>query len=174
MDDYLNYLKNPKLIFTSIDYSLFHQRRAYVENFVGMKSGDLDPVNNDWEPNSEQRIQSDSANYYKNSINKFYKRSPIPQISKSQIDVSKERYLKKIYFLFQKHNTKYKIVVAPLYDQVAINPKDLSIITGIFGKADVFDYSGVNSITNNKFNYSSDVIHYRKKVGNLIFKTIYK
>ena len=36
------------------------------------------------------------------------------------------------------------------------------------------DYSGTNAITQNIFNYGSDVIHYRKKVENLIYKEIYR
>ena len=173
INNYLVYLKDPRLVLTSVDYSLFHQQRGYMKDFVGMKPGDLDPINNDWEPNSEQKILADSANYYRNSAYKFYERPAIQQISKKQIDAPKEDYLKKIYALLLKHHTKYRIVIAPLYDQVKMNPTDMQIITRIFGPSNVFDFSGINGITNDKTNYNSDVIHYRKKVGKRIFKIIY-
>ena len=45
-----------------------------MKNFVGMKKGDLDPVNNDWLPESEKFINKDSVAYYKGTSEKFYKR----------------------------------------------------------------------------------------------------
>jgi hypothetical protein len=171
---FISYLENPKLILTSIDYKLFHKQRAYMEGFVNMKKGDLDPVNNDWLPNSEKNILRDSATYYKAAEGKFYKRPTVQTYAKKQITPKKVGYLYKIAAILQKHHTNYKVVIAPLYDQVKLNPADLAILYQVFGKQHVYDYAGINAITNNPFNYGNDVVHYRKKVGNLIFKEIYR
>lgn len=174
MNDYFAYLKDPLLILTSIDYTLFHKQRRYMENFFHMDKSDLDPVNNDWYPNSEENILVDSISYYKGSENKFYKRSPVQKFAKVQISKKKEQYLLKIFTVFKRCRTNYKIVIAPLYDQIKLNPQDILVLDNIFGKSNVYDYSGINEITNNQFNYDKDVVHYRKKVGNLIYKEIYR
>jgi hypothetical protein len=171
---FMNYIENPRLIITSIDYKLFHKQRGYMDNFVDMKKGDLDPVTNDWFPNSEKNILRDSVAYYKAAEGKFYKRPAEQTYAKTQITRKKTNYLYKIAIILQKHHTNYKIVIAPLYDQVKLNPADLAILWRVFGRQRVYDYSGINAITNNRFNYGSDVVHYRKKAGNLMFKEIYR
>ncbi len=174
INDFLYYLKTPGLIITSLDYTLFHKKRNYMDGFIGMKPGDLDPVNNDWQPNAEKTITADSVAYYKNSLSKFYARPLVEKIAGGQINREKEQCLYNIQAIFKKHATNCKIVIGPLYDQVKLNPKDLAILDKVFGKSNVYDYSGINEITNNKFNYGADVVHYRKKVGDLIYKEIYK
>lgn len=172
--DYLYYLKTPRLFITSVDYTLFHKQRTYMTGFAGMASGDPDPVTNDWTPNSELSITLDSANYYKNTDTIFYKRPSQQQYAVRQIDMIQYPFLLKIAALLKKHNTVYKIVIAPLYDQIKINPRDLQALNQMFTAANVYDYSGINSITANKYNYNSDAYHYRKRVGNLIYRQIYE
>ncbi|MBS1533002.1 MAG: hypothetical protein JSU01_22065 [Bacteroidetes bacterium] len=172
--DYLNYLQSPKLILSSIDYAIFHKQRGYMDGFVGMKPGDLDTITNDWDPRSDEKIDTDSANYYRNSLPKFYRRPTQQQVSKALVTDSVLYFLNQIELIFNRHKTNYKVVIAPLYDQIKINPTDLKQLDDVFGQENVFDYSGINAITNNKFNYGSDILHYRKKVGNLIFKEVYR
>jgi len=171
LSDFRQYLRNPRLVITSLDYKLFKKKRHYMKGFVGMKKGDLDPINNDWRNKDIDLI--DSASYEKNK-EKFYIRSIKERYSVSQIFSYEKLLLLKISYLFQKHNTNCKIIISPLYDQIKINQDDLLILQKIFGPRNVFDYSGINYITNNKYNYSIDVIHYKKRIGNLIFKEIYK
>jgi hypothetical protein len=174
MNDYINYLQSPRLILTSVDYQLFHKKRAYMEGFMGLQKDDWNPVNNDWEPNSEKKINADSVGYYKNSSTLFYSRPAAQQFSSKRINATNANYLHKIMGLLKKHHAKYKIVIAPLYDQIKLNPQDHITLNNIFGIDNVYDYSGVNAITNNMYNYNADVVHYRKKVGDLIFKEIYQ
>ena len=170
---FFSYLTNPLLILTSIDYSIFHKKRGYMKDFVGMKPDDLDPVTNDWMVHSEETIKSDSIGYYKNCLHKFYPRSKEQLYYNRQISREEEIYLLGINHIFQKHGTHFKIVIAPLYDQKKFNTEDLSLLRTIFDSTNVFDFSGINAITNDYHNYASDAIHYRKKIGNLIFKEVY-
>jgi len=51
--------------------------------------------------------------------------------------------------------------------------KDIQTLQTIFGKENVYDYSGINDITNSIYNYNNDVKHYRKRTGSKIFDDIY-
>ncbi len=172
--DYLYYLKTPLLVITSVDYALFQKRRGYMAGFAGMTVKDLDPVNNDWNPGSEAYIAADSANYYKNADAVFYKRPVNQQYADKQIDAAQQKVLLKIAGLLNKNHTNYIIVIAPLYNQVKLNPADLELLNHIFAAGQVYDYAGINSITANRYNYNNDVSHYRKRVGDYIYKEIYK
>jgi len=174
MKDYINYLRTPRLVIESVDYYIFHKQRAYMKEFVDNQWDGQDPVTNDWYPHSEETILKDSANYYKNSWGKFYARPAKQQFSKVQITKDCRGYLDKINVILKKHKATCKIVIAPLYDQIKINPEDKAVLDSLFGRENVFDYSGINVITQDKFNYGSDVSHYRKKVGNIIYREIYK
>jgi len=170
---FLHYLTDPLLIVTSVDYKIFHKKRFYMKGFIDMTNDDLDEVTNDWMVNSEKEILSDSAHFYGSCKNKFYTRSRTQEFYKKQISEEEKIYLLKIKKILDNHKSDCKIVIAPLYNQKKFNPVDLSILYSVFHVENVFDYSGINEITNDYHNYSSDVLHYRKKVGNLIFKEIY-
>ncbi len=170
----VNYYEDPLTVITSIDFSLFHKRRKYMTKFIGMKAGDLNPINNDWLPNSEKQILSDSVSYYNHTIlKKFYNRSTIQRYAPKQITRQQEFFLMKIKGIFTKKHTRYKIIISPLYDQLKFNPVDFTLLTRIFGSENIYDYSGINSKTNNIYNYNNDVIHFRKKLANTIFHEIY-
>ncbi|RWY50215.1 hypothetical protein [Mucilaginibacter gilvus] len=171
--DYLYYVKTPHLFISSVDYAIFKKQRSYMNGFVGMKNTDIDPINNDWFPLSEQEIQHDTAAYYKDTEWKFYKRPIVQQYSYGQLNAKQISYLMKIAALFRKHHTNYKIVISPLYSQKQLSKQDLRFMKTIFKADNVHDYSGINAITNNQFNYCNDVIHYRKKVGNIIMRELY-
>ncbi len=74
--------------------------------------------------------------------------------------------------IFDKYNTDYKIVINPAYDQRYLNTADVKELKLIFGETKVFDYSGINEITNNISNYYEPE-HCRPFVGEKILKEIY-
>lgn len=174
LQHYYNYIQNPRMVFTSVDYYIFGKKRSYMQGFIGQSKGDINPINNDWEPASDLKINSDSINYYSNSANNFYKRPAKLQISKQVIGKIQIGVIHHILTILKKNKAKYTIVISPLYDQIKINPNDIDVLEKIFGKNNIYDFSGINYLTNNKFNYASDAFHYRKRVGNRIFKEIYK
>ena len=59
-----------------------------------------------------------------------------------------------------------------MYDQKKLNIEDLSILNALFGKENVFDFSGINQITNNLYNYY-ETSHYRPHVAKKIIDEIY-
>jgi hypothetical protein len=81
--------------------------------------------------------------------------------------------MEKISEIFKKQKTNYRIVLYPLYNQFKLNPDDLVKLYEIFGKENVFDYSGINRITND-IHYYYESEHCRPSAGSLILSEIYK
>ena len=75
--------------------------------------------------------------------------------------------------IFRKHKTNFKIVLYPLYNQTKTNTADLLKLYEIFGRDNVFDYSGINVITENIHNYYESE-HCRPTAGRMILTEIYK
>jgi hypothetical protein len=171
--DFINFLQSPELIIESIDYYTFHKRRKYMKGFVDPQLGRLDPINCDWSVNADSIIFLDSAEYYKNSKSAFYER-PINQIYSDQlINKQMQEQLKAIAQIFKEHKTNYKIIISPLYDQIKINPTDYKLLQSIFNPENIYDFSGINDITNNMYNYNKDAYHYRNRTGDYLLKTLY-
>lgn len=93
---------------------------------------------------------------------------PLARITANQL-----KMLHEIKAIFIKHNTIYKFVISPLYNQVNFNKRDLNILNRIFGNDKVFDFSGINDLTKPKTNYY-EFSHYRPKVGEQIMNRIYE
>ena len=172
LSDFITYLNSPTLLMKSVDYKLFHKQRKYMDGFVGMQKEDWDPVTNDWYPREDEKVL-DTATYYGKHMRVFYKRPPFQQYEKKQIDEFQENILLKMAAIFKKHHTNYKFIIAPLYNQKKMDTTDLKLLQLIFNKESIYNYSGINDITNNIYNFSNDSIHYRPVVGKLIFKEIY-
>lgn len=88
------------------------------------------------------------------------------------IVIKQRKMLEEMMQTFKKHHTDYKIVINPLFDQIKLNPRDLDILREIFGKENVFDFSGTNEITVDCYNYYEDS-HYRPHIARNILKRIY-
>ncbi|MCX6296671.1 MAG: hypothetical protein NTX97_11510, partial [Bacteroidetes bacterium] len=74
--------------------------------------------------------------------------------------------------ILKSHNTQYKIVISPLYNQEKLDPGDLNYLVNLFGGENVFDFSGINFITNDFHNYY-ETSHYRPFVCDYILNIIY-
>jgi len=162
------------LIPSSVDYKIFKTKRSYMKYFIGMKGDAVNPINNDFGPNSENEILPDSTAYYSKSLNKFYSRPTLEKQCEIQISPNDSLMMQKINSIFRKQKTNVKIIIGPLYNQARFNYKDIQILKAIFGAENIFDFSGINAITNDMYSYTNDAIHYRKRTGNRILKSIYK
>jgi len=171
--DFIEYIRDPKLVITSIDYYFFQTRRGYMDGFVEPKYGGLDPINCDWRLEAEQEIITDSANYYDRCRHLFYQRPKEQVYAKQQITPELVKYLQTIRRIFDKHNTKYKVIISPLYNQVRLDPADMAKLTKTFETQNIFDYSGINYITQNMYNFGEDVLHYRVRTGDMLLKDVY-
>ena len=123
---------------------------------------------------AEELLESDADAYYSslNEMYRLYERNGRDSILQPVIKEPQKNALKEIKLLLAEHSTDCRIVISPLYNQIALNPQDLKCLKEIFGEDKVFDFSGVNEYTNDASNYYENS-HYRPKLCNVILKQIY-
>ena len=102
-----------------------------------------------------------------------YKNTAAMNFYPAVIKDKQKRLLKEIYEILIRNKTVYRIVISPLYNQFEFNPGDYNYLCSLFGKKNVYDFSGTNEITNNIINYYDDK-HYRPHVAKYILDVIYK
>ena len=81
--------------------------------------------------------------------------------------------LQQIATILKKRHCSYKIVLSPIYNQLKLANTDMAYIKQLFGSENIYDFSGINAITNNYTNYYEDS-HYRHKVARQILDSIYR
>jgi transposase len=104
---------------------------------------------------------------------RFGKRPRLEQQSRPLITPEFEDILNKIAQLLKKHKTNFKIIITPAYNQIRINEADLALIEKIFLKENVFNFSGKNIFTEDKYNFS-DINHFDEIVGWKMLDEIYR
>jgi len=132
-----------------------------------------DPVTNEM---YNERFENQIANgtYYTKEVRSiFYKRDTVQYYYSPRIKDIQKKLLTQIAAILKKQGTHYKIVINPLYDQKKLNRKDIEYLEELFGKNNVYDYSGINVYTNNYQNYY-EITHYRPNVASAIMNEIYK
>lgn len=103
---------------------------------------------------------------------KFKERPKIEKMIPKVISVDKRIILDKIASVLKAKNTNYKIVITPTYNQLLIYKEDFKILQQIFGEENVYNYSGKNELTKDKYNFM-DINHFDLNVGNKIIMDIY-
>lgn len=167
-----NYLKHHFFI-RYLDYKISDKNTRQRGENMDFIEVSVDSVSNHlYRKDLDLRIEKDSLLYYEQANYMFYERSNQLQYSEDQIDARMESMFREMKIIFDKHKTNYKIVISPLYNQRKTNHHDLELLQSIFGREQVYDFSGINSITNNKFNYYENS-HYRPLVGSFIMDSIY-
>jgi hypothetical protein len=182
---YVCYLKHYKtFFFSTLDFNklkILFGFRPDLESFPNSKS--------DKETNDPFHVCSDSViNSYGNSpftklylhrmdsLKKtgfFYSRPKSEIVKDPQVSLGEKAIMKKIREIFNKHHTKYYIIITPLYDQMKFNSSDRQAINEFFGKKNVFDFSGINEITSNEYNYH-DLKHFQPYVSKNMVDSILK
>ena len=166
---------NYKFLFAYVDYSFSNKYKEYMGKLI--RDSKYPEISNDTNCDIwygyDKHIKTDSLGYYKGLIDKgvFYKR-PIKKTWDSEITKLETTQLESIKAIFKKHNTNYKIVVSPVYDQIPLEEKQVELLNKIFGKENVYNFSGINELTMPISNYYEDN-HYRPIVANKVLKIIY-
>ena len=81
--------------------------------------------------------------------------------------------LDEIMEVLRRHGTSIRVLISPDYNQKKLHPDDREILQGIFGKENVYDFSGINEFTEDYHNYY-EAGHYRPLLGNKLLERIYK
>jgi hypothetical protein len=174
---YVTFIKavNVKFLRAYIDYSIFKKHRPYMGFLIRNPKypHQVDKVNCNIVYGYDQQIEEDSLGYYKELIEKgvFYER-PQNNMSKTLVTEKEKEFLNSMKTIFDKHQTNYKIVISPIYDQVPMEIEQLDLLNDIFGKEHIYNFSGKNDLTEPISNYYESS-HFRTHVANKILKIIY-
>lgn len=175
---YLTFLKAQiffKFLVAYVDYSIFKIQRDYMDRLIltGEGPSRINDLNCDLWYKYDIQIKNDSLGYYNHLISKgvFYNR-PKNDESLCEITDLEIMQLKSIKEIFDRHNTSYKIVISPMYDMINLENEQIELLYDIFGKKNVFDFSGNNKFTSPISNYY-EADHFRPHVANEILDIIY-
>ena len=181
LDYYFTYIRasmNPKFIFVNIDYFFTKEKKSYMYNFfIRSKYFNYTNINTgDVYYGYDLEIERDSVHYYNQLISKgvFFKRDTNALFQPVNDNILKQQIsrLKDIKDVVDLNNSNLKIVISPLYDQNKFNKKYKKILFSIFGKECIYDFSGVNSFTENYTNFYESS-HYRPHVAREILRKVY-
>lgn len=154
------------------EYKLIGKKTSFNSDILSLSKISWNKSNNDFYPEGNKNmITNDSISYYANEY-VFYKRNKIQKENKQTIFINQIIELNNIKTFLSKNGANYKIVISPLYNQLKFHHKDLQLLNYIFDKKNVYDFSGINYLTNNQTNYLENS-HYKEVVGNIILDSIY-
>jgi len=175
--EYLKTFLSPNFLRAYIDFTYTKKVKEYMK--VGVLLNDI-PIDYSLKYNEmkfgvfENRIKLNPLEFYdEKKMNLFHKRDSVQKYSDKVIFEKQLEMLSEIRDILIRNKTQYRIIINPLYDQIKINSSDIEILYKIFDKAYVFDFSGINFITNDYHNYYENS-HYRPHVADYIMKEIYK
>ena len=137
----------PGFVMAYLDYKAFNKYSPYMKKYFNeMKyASSSDNKTGDLYFAFDRMSKEEIALYYDEQIRSglFYKRSS----ANTESDLPKSAevfYLNEIKNIFSKHKTKYKIIISPLYNQIPLDREQLSLLNTVFGKLNVYNFSGVN------------------------------
>jgi hypothetical protein len=134
----------------------------------------MNPTNFEWTFETfEEALAHDEHGYYAVRAKEFYPRNGMRREAPCVIGEDQEKLLADIRNVLTKHQTKYKVIISPLYDQEVFNRSDLRRLVELFGEANVFDFSGVNPLTTPVTNFY-DSSHYRPTVARAVLSAVYR
>lgn len=134
---------------------------------------------------AERMIRENPKKYYSKYKQKFYCKkdgkgiliqdiiiAENETVSENRIDSKMKNMLKEIHRILVKNKTNYLIILQPLLEKIKYSDTDYKILNSIFGNH-IHDFTGKNKYTIS-FNNYYDWSHFRPKVGDEIFKEVYK
>lgn len=163
---------SPSFLYSMYAKELFGIDNEFVNNYYSQSGGiTYDTLTN--EPRRkdlDMKIKKDSADYYSKIY--FY---TVTETGEPPFPIADERaakYMQQIKEIFDKHHTDYRIVLNPLYSQAIFHSRDMETIKKVFGTDRIYNFTGYNDITKNKYNYYEES-HFRPFIGDSIMNIIY-
>lgn len=167
---------NPQFLIPYLDFKLSGKVKPYMKNknLLDDRPRTYDITTNEIRFDYFEKLINEDKYYTTERLSVFYDRDTLTQKYSSESIFEEQRLiLKNIQSIFKKHNSKVKVIISPLYDQLKINDKDLDYLKGIFGQKNVIDFSGINDFTNDYKNYYESS-HYRPHVARKLLEIVYE
>jgi hypothetical protein len=166
---------SPKFLYAYIDYKLSGKVKPYMQknHLLDDRPIVYDNITNEMQFVYFEELISKGKYYTEERKKLFFQRDTIQTYSPVAIAEDQKRMLQNIFDVFLKHKTNYKIIISPGYNQIKLNTLDLDYLNQLFGRKNVFDFSGINKFTND-YNDYYETMHYRPHVAREIMKVIYE
>ena len=171
-------------------FKLF-MNREFLTNYIDMRTNGLTPkmvaigiftkeipdydvkTNEEKYPFYEKELAENEEQYYAKRDSFFgrnYSESIVipPMFTEKNIE-----NFKTLKGLFEKNSTNYKIIIHPMYKLNTLCEKDRNILYDIFGKENLYDFSGANEFSLDKHNYYDQNSHPRPGLCNKLMKIVY-
>lgn len=132
-----------------------------------------DSRNNDSFNPRDKMIEQEGEAYWENRKKEFPERDGTAVVEEPAIFHQQRMVLDDIMEVLHRHNTSVRVIISPDYNQKKLHPDDREILQSIFGKENVYDFSGINEFTEDYHNYYESG-HYRPLLGNKLLERIYK
>ena len=132
-----------------------------------------DSRNNDSFNPRDKMIEQEGEAYWENRKKEFPERDGTVVVEEPAIFHNQRMVLDDIMEVLHRHNTSVRVIISPDYNQKELHPDDREILQSIFGKENVYDFSGINEFTEDYHNYYESG-HYRPLLGNKLLERIYK
>ena len=94
-----------------------------------------------------------SEENWENRKKEFPERDGTATIAEPAIFHRQRMVLDEIMEVLRRHGTSIRVLISPDYNQKKLHPDDREILQGIFGKENVYDFSGINEFTEDYHNY---------------------
>lgn len=166
---------NIQFLYAYLDFKISGKMKPYMhKNFlIENRPFSYNPVTNELSFYYYDQQINKNKYYTKEKKKEFYERSDTVTYSPPAIGQIQEKMLKDINNVFRKHNTRFRIIISPLYNQERLSKEDVNRLVSIFGSSNVYDFSGRNSITEDFSNYY-ETSHYRPPVAERLMEQAYK
>lgn len=132
-----------------------------------------DSKNNDSFNPREKMIEQEGEAYWRNRKQEFPERKGIAVVEEPVLFQRQRVLLKEIRKVLRRHNISVRVIISPDYNQKELHPDDRKFLQSIFGKENVYDFSGINEFTEDYHNYYESG-HYRPLLGNKLLERIYR
>jgi len=132
-----------------------------------------DTITNEYyNPGVAKLMKTDSLKYYEDRKDRFSPRSGKYKEERQMSTSEHVKMLNDIKDILDKHNTDYRVIICPIYNQLAYNREDLKLTEDVFGKENVFNFTGINKFSEKKSNFY-DATHFKKYVGKELLDSVY-
>ena len=163
---------SPKYLFPYCEYNISHHFSLSMKAIINHYGRIRNPLNCDAINPHEKEIRQEGFNYWKIHQQEFPPHNGTLEEHKSVISKKEIVILNDIKTLCLRNHADIKVVISPAYIEKKLNYKDLSILQHIYGKQNVFDFSGRNSYSQNIHNFY-DQVHFRPELGMQLLNRIY-
>ncbi|HTP65432.1 MAG TPA: hypothetical protein VMJ66_08585 [Geobacteraceae bacterium] len=164
---------DPTFFLTYLDHKIFGRVHALADNRLVISAMRYDPVTGDMElPDHERVIRENATKFYANPAIFYPRDFNVKKYSPPVIGQTQQCLLREIKQILTAHKTHYKVVISPNYDLNYLDRGDLEKLQEIFGRENVYDFSGINEYTRDVHNYYESS-HFRPVVARRILDEIY-